>query len=558
MRDHFSAAETIDRITTSLATMPRNCARFLSLRLLTLLSLSAAAGHAQAAPNTIDRSSAEGWRRSIALLEPSTPDAWRAAAVRDVDGVSAALLSQSPIGITPASRPIQRVMDAGLRVARLRAAKVRDRAGYYATLSTLSLNLGDPHAAVYFQRNYGIGLAIPEVWWAGFRVRMMRDSATVFYVADADSAQWHVGDVIVDCGGISLDSLVSLNVLPFRAAETAAQARTRRAVIPQLFMDQENSFIQRPASCRRRGRDGIEQVLSLNWRARTDAEARAISAASSSQVVTATPNATTTLPSFGLTWVTPTIAWIRLPSFNGDSATTARITALASIMRAQSTALRAAQRIVLDVRGNSGGSSFNGDRVVDAIWTADESRQFGAQLETLQIGWRATQENLAYWRNWTREQERQLPDTATDVVFGRSVIRGLTGALARKQPLWIETSRGINPSVNRGPARPSVIGATVMLLSDGACFSACLDFADRVLAMPGTRLIGADTDGDGLLMEIRTIPLPSGLTSVAIPQKIALNRKRGHRERYRVDLPYTGPWSDDALKVWVAGLAVPD
>ena len=172
----------------------------------------------------------------------------------------------------------------------------------------------------------------------------------------------------------------------------------------------------------------------------------------------------------------------------------------------------------------------------------------------MQIAWRASEGNLAYWRTFTREREARGADAGADAAFGQRVVQGLARAIEKKQPLWVETSRGINPSVQRTATRPSVIGATVYLLSDGACASACLDFADRLLAMPGTRVVGAETNGDGLLMDIRTLQMPSGLTSIAVPQKIYLNRRRGHLERYRADTAYPGPWKDGAVKQRVIGL----
>ena len=117
----------------------------------------------------------------------------------------------------------------------------------------------------------------------------------------------------------------------------------------------------------------------------------------------------------------------------------------------------------------------------------------------------------------------------TNAATGRAVSKGLASAIERRDSLWTTHNRGINPAAVRDPsraARPSLFPARVALLSDGACASACLDFADEVLSMPGTSVIGADTGADGLLMEIRAAPLPSGLMSIAVPMKAYVNRKR--------------------------------
>ena len=137
------------------------------------------------------------------------------------------------------------------------------------------------------------------------------------------------------------------------------------------------------------------------------------------------------------------------------------------------------------------------------------------------------------------------------------MLKGLEQAIEHHDSLWIARHRGINPPAARDPAlatRPSLFPATVALLSDGACASACLDFADEVLSMPGTTLLGADTGADGLLMEIRGAPLPSGLMSIAVPMKAYVNRKRGFLERYKADVTFGGPWTDEAVVRWVVSL----
>lgn len=217
----------------------------LTLRLLTCVCVLAVHATAQTAPPS-DRTSAEGWRRSIERLEPKTADAWREAAVQDVEFVERALREHSPIGVAASGAPIERALTSAMAVARTRAAQVRTKGGYYETLSTLSESIGDPHATVWFSRNWNIGLAIPETWWAGLRVRTTNGVPRVVYAAPADSATWRIGDVMQSCDGLSLDSLVALNVTPFGAPGGSDTPESRRASIPQLFVDMDNPFLLSP------------------------------------------------------------------------------------------------------------------------------------------------------------------------------------------------------------------------------------------------------------------------------------------------------------------------
>jgi hypothetical protein len=69
-----------------------------------------------------------------------------------------------------------------------RAQRVASRAGYYNTIVPLGRAIGDPHAAVYVYQNWNLGLAFPDVWWAGLRVAVEDSTVRVNYVAPADSA----------------------------------------------------------------------------------------------------------------------------------------------------------------------------------------------------------------------------------------------------------------------------------------------------------------------------------------------------------------------------------
>jgi hypothetical protein len=94
----------------------------------------------------------------------------------------------------------------------------------------------------------------------------------------------------------------------------------------------------------------------------------------------------------------------------------------------------------------------------------------------------------------------------------------------------------------------------VLVLSNGTCGSTCLNFLDRVLFIPGARLIGSDSSGDTAMMEVREQPLPSGLVRLVIPQKVYRGAGRASLEAYTADVTYDGPWDDAAVRAWVMGV----
>ncbi|UPT62641.1 MAG: hypothetical protein M0D54_20230 [Hyphomonadaceae bacterium JAD_PAG50586_4] len=155
----------------------------------------------------------------------------------------------------------------------------------------------------------------------------------------------------------------------------------------------------------------------------------------------------------------------------------------------------------------------------------------------------------------------QFGEQAQVAIWVRAVRDGLAQTLARGEPMWRQRDSAVDTPVPQGggytqrrPQGPSPIPARVYLLSNGTCASACLDFADVVLHIPGTQLIGMDTSGDGLLMEVRDRVLPSGLARVVLPLKVYRGRARGALEAYRADVPYDGVWDDLTVRNWTIGI----
>jgi hypothetical protein len=72
--------------------------------------------------------------------------------------------------------------------------------------------------------------------------------------------------------------------------------------------------------------------------------------------------------------------------------------------------------------------------------------------------------------------------------------------------------------------------------------------------VPGVKLIGADTSGDGSYMEVRSEKLPSGLAELVFPQKVVRGSGRGSLESYKADVAYDGAWDDASVRAWTLRL----
>jgi hypothetical protein len=86
--------------------------------------------------------------------------------------------------------------------------------------------------------------------------------------------------------------------------------------------------------------------------------------------------------------------------------------------------------------------------------------------------------------------------------------------------------------------------------------SACLDFADTVLQVPGAIHLGQTTGSDTVYIDVGFIKLPSG-NRLELPLKVWRNRLRGNAEPLTPDIPLDVDMDDDAAVRQAVLSAVP-
>jgi hypothetical protein len=126
----------------------------------------------------------------------------------------------------------------------------------------------------------------------------------------------------------------------------------------------------------------------------------------------------------------------------------------------------------------------------------------------------------------------------------------MKAALARGDA-FVRQSEPAAPAARKADAMP-LSRAQIVFVTDAECASACLDFADRVLSIPGVRHVGQTTAADTVFMELRAVGLPSGLGKVAFAQKVYRGRKRANNEAYVPSAHFAGQIGDtEAVRKWV-------
>jgi hypothetical protein len=477
---------------------------------------------------------------------PDTPERWRALALQDLAVAQAILENNTPIPFDDANPAHQTWLRDGADEARALADQVEDYAGYFYLLARYVNGFRDPHINLVSTEPSDAPDRLPARW-PGFLVSALESGAVVTRRDEADAAAPPLGARIVQCDGKLLAELAAETVFPFRL--NPMLEADRRIAVTRLFLDRGNPFVSPPAVCTFEV-DGAETERRLRWRdapepreafweAYTDAGAGAAA-------------------TFGVEEPAPGVVWIGVPTFASGPETAPQLEALIDAVRDRGSSLRDGRAIIIDTRGNGGGNSIWADRLAEAIFTSSVLNTFATDSGKTAVDWRASPGNAADWRAVADEYAREFGPLSQQRLYALYLAGMLHRRSDAEPPLWREGPRdhapggGLTQRRPQGGERP--FPARVYVVSNGSCGSSCLNFADRVLMVPGVQLIGAATSGDSPYMEVRQQRLPSGLVDLVLPQKVWRGMGRGWLEAYAPDVPYGGPWDDASVRAWVMAL----
>ena len=423
--------------------------------------------------------------------------------------------------------------DAGLALALRRAAGVHDYPGYLWAMRGYVASFDDGHVALDVTQPAALPLR-----WPGFLTGFDGAGRQVV-VTRADDAALPLGATLVSCDGVRADRLAARNVGAFRGRWGLASQRATNG--GRLFLDAANPYIKRPSRCRFDA-NGHSREVTLAWRDLPDTEFDTRFAATAAR--TRPPFAARTLPDG--------TRWYSLPGFDGDpdSADAKSLTTIIKAMRSEADAVTTAPRIVLDLRGNGGGSSDWSRQIATILWGSAAVNALPAN--STGVDWRASSGNVATLEAY-RDAWRTAPDMSAEAkAWAERTAKGMASALASGEPLWRESEDETAESSAGAPHKP--LKARVFVLTDWGCGSACLDALDLWTGLGATH-VGQETSADSLYMDIRQVALPSGFARAVIPMKVYRGRKRGSNVPAIPTHRYTGDMRDsEKLERWIAAL----
>jgi hypothetical protein len=466
---------------------------------------------------------------------PTPPAQWPERTREALDRLRALLEDVHPAPIRDDDPAFRRWLVEGHAEAHALAAKVRTPAQQTGVLKFFAAGFRDGH------------LQLDGPWaewprWAGWVAAYEHGRFVVAYAEPG----WPValppaGATIVACDGrVSLDLLAS-DVAPWVDRDVGRNS-ARQRLAPELAIDMgEIAGRRMPRRCTFALPDGGRRTLALQYRAihrgALNAVLRRARGAPDRDVFFAEDLGEGR-------W------WVRVPTFDVDANGLRQIEGVATRLEL----LADGRLVVFDLRGNAGGNSALGERLFDALTGGLEaSREQMAQVPHALALWRVSSRTLAEMEASLRVDRANRGADHPSAAFKEDMAPRLRGALARGEP-WVEQPGGaaLTPALVRDlRIATKRFRGQLVVLTDEACFSACLDFVDVLLLVPGAIHVGRTTGADTRYMDVGYFRIAPQVV-VQVPRKVWLGRPRGDNAPHVPAIVFDGDIGDDAaVRHWV-------
>lgn len=452
---------------------------------------------------------------------------WVLLAQRDLQAIHDTLGANHPGPVDPQSDRYRRWLDQGLLAAQGEAARAIQYSDYVRALRRYVNGFRDGHTTARFL------LSFERVAWPGFLLGRDADGKIGVRTAAADS-NVPLGAELTACDGAATEQLIKERLDPYYWNADIPHERWNS--LPKLFQLEPTDTQGRMTSCTFKI-DGVAKSIDLHWMS-----------VPRDTVTRHLQDMQPPAPALGLQ-KRQGIWFVSLPSFNYFGESAAGIAALISEMTARAAELRAAT-VVFDVRGNGGGNSAWAERVASAFWGERSVARVSESFDWT-VDWRVSRDNIAHLNSVVERNER---DGLVEAARSWAQARDALVATQKQGQSLVRVAEA--PKASSDPAPANLVTGRVFLLTDGACASACLDFADVVRRLPNVTHIGLPTSADAVYIDNNEMILPSGLAVLSYSLKVYRNRVRANNEWYEPQVRWPGGlMSDEAITAWIAQLA---
>ncbi len=233
------------------------------------------------------------------------------------------------------------------------------------------------------------------------------------------------------------------------------------------------------------------------------------------------------------------IYWVHASNFQPNKAQNDSL----ELMLAELRKLDHAKLVVLDTRGNGGGNSGVGYRILKALLKS----RLPESITDAEAFYRVSPLAIDTYESAATKFATHYGETSFEYKSVKQQLIGMRAAFDE----GMQWSKQMPIPEEKIIEEGLPFQGQLVLLTDAWCASACLDFVDMVLKIPGVIHMGQPTSADTTYMEAAPVQMPSGLM-MSVPIKVWRNRSRESNQPYVPQYIYSGHIQDtDAITQWV-------
>lgn len=281
----------------------------------------------------------------------SKESTWRAKTLSDLQKIRSTLESNHPAFKTSQESPEKDFLkwfEDGFKTAKQRAEQIDSFFGYYFTLRAYGIGFKDEHLVVQVASIDRFKEQM-KFKWPGFAVQLSENNkirvSTVNPILENQVPP--VGAVLLSCDGRDSETIMEENVYTFYGDKLIL--KNRATFVPRIFVDSANPFIQLPKKCVFE-KGGKIQSYPIKW--------TLISFDDLWPKINVNYNIK--LQSIEARTLDGDVHWVSLPTFAPDPKGEQNLRRIIS----EAVKHRNHKSLVIDLRGNGGGSSTWGNDVL--------------------------------------------------------------------------------------------------------------------------------------------------------------------------------------------------
>lgn len=450
---------------------------------------------------------------------------WQAITLADLRQIHATLLEAHPGVIDSQNPQFKDWLEQGYAQARQLAAQAHSSREALAVLRFYLSGFEDGHLWIVPSQQ-------APSRWAGWTLDLRGDEFRVGHAATG----WPVplpplGSTILSCDNTAIEALIRTEIAPYN--DRRLHLKSSWAQLARFVTIDHGAYpvLDRrlPQSCLARLADGSQREFPLQWQAGGEQEARLSQAA----------------PTQSLRSLGQGRYWIHASNFMPSQAEHESLEQLLEQIRQ----IDDARLVVLDTRGNNGGNSLVGSQLLFALLGSSAAAQANQESHAYAL-WRVSPLALATLDDRLDSIEKNYGRNSETYRFILALQALMQKARAQQQPWVRQPDAALERLTEQELSGARGFTGRLALITDSRCASACLDFADAVLKVPGTVHLGLSTSADTPYIDIGAKRLPSG-AEFWLPLKVWRNRARDNNQAYEPQFVYDGDINDTrAVQHW--------